>query len=867
MRADGRPGAAVRWRDRAYGPVGIALLAAAVFLVATSSIEWVPPGNGVAAWWPAASISVLALAWAPHRRWAVVVATVFLATTAANVVAGRDLGPAAGFGLSNTLEALTVAWILVRRRGAPAEPRLTTLDDFGRFVVATLAGVAVMATGAGLTALAAGSTAPLDVARTVVASHGASILLLVPFGMVLPAGRSRASRTEVAAQWIALFAAVLVVFWPGRALPMTFLPLPLMVWGAVRLPVRTVAAQLIAVGFAVTFLTRAGGGPFAEHLGPWEGITVSFIEAYLVVGALIVLPLAVSVAQRREALERIAASERLFRQGFSDALLGMLVLRRHGGGLDVVELNDVAARLLGRGVAELKGSSWTDLLEAGDRAVVAAQVAAMTHGTTTGWHGELTVRSDDAVRRVEVSLSPMSAEAGDGLFAGQVVDVTGRHEAEERLTAQALADALTGLANRTLLRDRIDLALRTLTDDGATVVVLFCDLDDFKHINDSAGHSIGDGVLIEVAARLRTLLHPDDLAARLGGDEFVVLRPRCTDTAHAEALAARVLAVLGEPLVLGGQALTLGASIGIACGGADASADDLLRDADAAMYAAKAEGKRRAVVFSDEHRERALRAVRLETELRRAMADDELEVHLQPVVDLATRRVLAAEALVRWRHPERGLLLPGEWLDVAEGAGLMPAIGTWVLERSCELALAWPTVPGRAALPVHVNVSARQLEVPGFVDVVRDVLARTGLSPHRLVLECTETHLDAVSDALIADLVGLRVEGVGLAADDYGTGYSPLTRIIDLPVSMVKIDRRFVAEMLADTRSRAVVRALLRLSESLGLTVVAEGVETEAQAHALLELGCRAAQGFLWSRAVPADEFTALLGVEVRTAV
>jgi EAL domain-containing protein (putative c-di-GMP-specific phosphodiesterase class I) len=232
-------------------------------------------------------------------------------------------------------------------------------------------------------------------------------------------------------------------------------------------------------------------------------------------------------------------------------------------------------------------------------------------------------------------------------------------------------------------------------------------------------------------------------------------------------------------------------------------------------------------------------------------------MYMQPVVDLVDGRWVAAEALIRWRHPDRGVLAPIEFLDVAEVSGLMPEIGAWVLRRSCELATAWPPGPDGIAPAVHVNVSARQLDVPGFFDVVRDVLASTALPPERLVLEFTETHLDEVSDALLADLAVLREAGIGLAADDYGTGYSPLTRIIELPLTMIKIDRRFVSAMLEDVRSKAIVTTLVRLGQSLGLALVAEGVETAEQAAALRELGCPTAQGYLWSRPVAADVFLA----------
>ncbi|HEY3436888.1 MAG TPA: EAL domain-containing protein, partial [Actinotalea sp.] len=520
-----------------------------------------------------------------------------------------------------------------------------------------------------------------------------------------------------------------------------------------------------------------------------------------------------------------------------------------------VELNDVAARILTRPEAELVGASWTARLEPSARERLAEPLAAMAAGRLPGWHGELSLRSREGLRWVEVALSPLSATAGDGMFVAQMVDVTARRAAEDMLTAQAREDSLTGLANRVQLRERLESALAAPPGDGSGVVVLFCDLDDFKLVNDSGGHTLGDGVLVELSRRLTSLLTGDDLAARIGGDEFVVLRPRGGSSEDAEALASEVLAALGAPILVGGQPFSLGVSIGIAWGSPGASADDLLRDADSAMYAAKREGKRRAVVFSDEHRAQSLRAVRIESELRQALASGELEVYLQPVVDLADGSWTAAEALVRWLHPERGVLAPGEWLDVAESAGLMPEVGEWVLERACTLALAWPGAPGFPAPVLHVNVSARQLDVAGFSDVVRDILGKTGLPPERLVLEFTETQLDNVTDALMADLTELRASGIGLAADDFGTGYSPLTRIIELPLSMIKIDRLFVGAMLEDRRSQAIVTTLVGLSDFLGLALVAEGVETEEQAERLRGLGCSSGQGYLWSRPLPPDEF------------
>ncbi|WP_225755567.1 EAL domain-containing protein [Actinotalea sp. Marseille-Q4924] len=847
------------------GALFLLLTGLVVLGVASAAVHLTHDSGRVSAWWPAAGIGLLAfLASPPRRRWAVPV-VVCVATFAANLAVGRPLAPSVGYGLSNMLDVVVTGWWLLRGRGRAA---LETLEDVARFLAATALGVLALGLGVGTTAAVTGYGGFVATAGGAMASHAAAIVLIVPLALVARDHGARRPAVEVVAQSGALLVALLVVFGVPMDTPLGYLLVPPVVWGALRLPPRVVTAQLLALAVAVTTLTTVGSGPFAAS----DPATVALVvQGYLLTLAVVALPLTVAASTRRHVVAGLVASERLFRQGFSESLVGMLLLRlcrgdgtsdHVVGGLDVVELNAVAARLLDEHEERLLGTCWTSSLDDHDRALLAEVVEALVRGRSTGWRGEVEVPGPHGSRFLELALSPLSV--GDGMFVAQMIDVTARREAEERLTAQALEDALTGLANRTLLRDRIGLALALLPPDGSeaaegpdAAALLFCDLDDFKHVNDSAGHTVGDAVLVEVARRLRSVLRAGDVAARPGGDEFVLLRPAVVP-GEAEALAEQVIELLCRPVEVGGQTFVVGVSIGVVHGRRGSTAEDLLRDADAAMYAAKASGKRRAVVYSDEHREKALRSVRVEAELRRALARDELRVHLQPVVDVRTGATTAAEALVRWQHPERGLLPPGEWLDVAERSGLMPELGAWVLEQACAAATRWPA-PTDTARPVavHVNVSARQLEADGFVDTVREALRRSGLPPQRLVLEFTETHLDEVSDALLEDLVSLREEGIGLAADDYGTGYSPLTRIIELPLSMIKIDRRFVGDMLEDVRSRAIVTTLVRLGESLGLEVVAEGVETPEQALELAALGCVAGQGYLWSRPVPVEEFAA----------
>nr|WP_297429636.1 EAL domain-containing protein [uncultured Actinotalea sp.] len=887
-----RDGAPEPWRlwPAVGAPTVLVLTALLVFGLAATAVH-ISHGYGrVAPWWPAAGIGVVAVLATPQRlRWAVPL-VVCAATFAGNALLGRPLAVAVGFSLSNMLDVAIVGWWLLRGRGRAA---LQGVEDVVRLLVGTALGVLAFGVAVGTTAVLTDYGTFLTPALGAMSSHAAAILLVVPLALVPRGHDLRVSLVEVALQSAALAGAVLLTFGPPTTAPVGFLILPPAVWGALRLPPRLVSAQVLGVGVLVTVLTGLGGGPVAGTQDD-PALRALLLQAHVFTVAVVTLPLAVAANTRRQVLDGLAASERLFREGFSESLVGMLLLRlcrgdgttAHApGGLDVVEANPVAARLLDQTEDRLIGTCWTSSLRDQDRELLAEVVQGMQRRGVAGWHGEVELVGARGRRFLEVALSNLPMSVGAGMFVAQIVDVTARREAEERLTAQALQDPLTGLANRTLLRDRIGLALTLLpldhdepgaepgeepgqrpdvaavhgpvAGDGPCTAVLFCDLDDFKHVNDSAGHTVGDAVLVEVARRLDRLLRPGDLAARPGGDEFVVLRPTA-GPGHAEALAAEIIEAVAAPVEVDAHTYTVGVSIGIVHGRRGCSVEDLLRDADAAMYAAKAEGKGRAVVYSGEHRERALRNVRLRAELRDALRRRELRVHLQPVVDVRTGVTVAAEALVRWQHPERGLLAPGEWLDVAESGGLMPELGAWVLQEACAAAAAWPVPDGGRPVAVHVNVSARQLEAEGFVDTVRDVLARTGLPPERLVLEFTETHLDEVTEALVEDLVELRQTGIGMAADDYGTGYSPLTRIIELPLTMIKIDRRFVGDMLDDVRSGAVVTTLVRLGQTLGLDVVAEGVETPAQADALAGLGCRHGQGYLWSRPVPAEAFAVL---------
>jgi diguanylate cyclase (GGDEF)-like protein len=429
----------------------------------------------------------------------------------------------------------------------------------------------------------------------------------------------------------------------------------------------------------------------------------------------------------------------------------------------------------------------------------------------------------------------------------------------EQFTRDALHDPLTKLPNRSLLLDRLGLALSRAGRLGSLDAVLFLDLDGFKAVNDSLGHAAGDELLIQVAERIRGCLRPADTVARLGGDEFGILLEGVNDAGGAHAAADRILEALRAPMTIQGKDLVTGGSIGIVLGAPDEGASSLLRKADQAMYAAKAGGKDRHVTFEPAMHATALARLELEADLRRALEEGTLDVHYQPVCALPTGRLARLEALARWRHPRRGLVPPAEFIPLAEDKGLIVPLGQWVLRRACHQTRAWQQLhSGDPSLGVAVNLSAGQLR-PGLVETVAEAPGESGLAARCLTLEITESLLMDESAESLSYLSDLRALGVRLAIDDFGTGYSSLGRLRSLPIDELKIDRSFVADIAPGTTSGALVTAVTAMARALGLEVVAEGVETFEQLRFLLARGCDAVQGYLVGRPVPASTMRRLL--------
>ena len=435
-------------------------------------------------------------------------------------------------------------------------------------------------------------------------------------------------------------------------------------------------------------------------------------------------------------------------------------------------------------------------------------------------------------------------------------DVTERKALEDELAHQAFHDSLTNLANQALFRDRVEHALVRAARRSSAIAVLFIDLDHFKTINDSLGHTVGDELLTVVAERIGACVRASDTAARLGGDEFAVLVEDGTRAEVAD-VADRVLAAIERPVTAGGREVVATASVGIAFNQTDGSVDQLLRNADLAMYTAKARGRNRHETFETDMHAAAVEKLELAGDLRRAVERGEIRVHYQPIVTLPSGEIVGVEALVRWEHPTRGMLAPGAFIPVAEETGIIEPLGRLVLHETCAQLRRW--LDDGLDLSASVNVSARQLADCSFVTDVETALRVSGLPPERLMLELTESALMDDTDRSSAVLDGLKRLGVRLAVDDFGTGYSSLSYLQRFPIDVLKIDRSFVADIGPASIDRSLAQAIVSLAASLDLLAVAEGVETEAQATLLASLGCHMAQGYFYSRPVPADSIGELM--------
>ena len=567
------------------------------------------------------------------------------------------------------------------------------------------------------------------------------------------------------------------------------------------------------------------------------------------------------VTARRESSEMLREAEARYR-----SLVEQLpaVVYRDAPGDDAIPfyVSPQSTTILGRLPEEWPPDrdDWIDFVDVRDRERIRTAIA--RSGIDEVWDEEYRyLRPDGVVVWVHDQATIVHDRAGEPRYwQGIILDVTERKELETRLAYQALHDPLTGLPNRTLFLDRLRGALAH-TDPHRRVAVIFLDLDDFKVVNDGLGHAAGDELLMLVSERLRGCAREGDVVARLGGDEFTFLLDGEIDQVGVATVADRIVDRLRPPFHLGDRHIVVTPSIGIATGSpGHEEANELLRRADIALYQAKGEGKARWAMFDPDADDRALERLRLEGELRRALSDGQLRLVYQPIVDLSSGQLREVEALVRWQHPERGLLLPAEFIPVAEATGLVIPLGQWVLEESCRQLREWQRRhPGRERLGLSTNLAAMHFREPSLPGDIGAVLTLAGIDPGDLRVEITErVALDATA-VTARGLQNLRDMGIKLAVDDFGTGYSGLSALKAAPIDAVKIDRSFVAGLGRDADDAAIVRAIVAMTRALGLSTIAEGIETTEQLAALRAVGCDRGQGYLFARPVPPDQIDALL--------
>ncbi len=445
---------------------------------------------------------------------------------------------------------------------------------------------------------------------------------------------------------------------------------------------------------------------------------------------------------------------------------------------------------------------------------------------------------------------------GNGQWTASFEEVTARRNAEAQALQHALRDSLTGLCSRTLFQERVTAALQARHDGLPSVAVVLIDLDRFKAVNDTLGHPIGDALLRLVARRLLSVVRQDDVVARLGGDEFAIVTSPALEQDAMVALARRIVDVVGRPYLVDGHLVNIGASIGVTLSPQDGCEhNQLMRNADLALYAAKSAGRSTYSFFDPSMDARALARRTLEIDLRRALALRELELHYQPQIDLESNTVVGFEALLRWRHPERGLVAPIEFIPMAEEIGLIVSMGEWVMREACAEAARWP-----ASVSVAVNVSPHQFEDSNrLVEMVTKALSWSGLPGHRLEIEIIESVLLRNEKTVLAALHRVRAMGVRVAMDDFGTGYSSLSQLHSFPFDKIKIDRSFVRDNGDAAGQNAIIRAITALGVSLGMSTIAEGVETHDQLARIRAEGCKSVQGYLFSKPVPVEQVEALI--------
>jgi diguanylate cyclase (GGDEF)-like protein/PAS domain S-box-containing protein len=600
------------------------------------------------------------------------------------------------------------------------------------------------------------------------------------------------------------------------------------------------------------------------------GATTLVVSALAAIGIMVLLRIAVQrqEAERQRQESRLAQaqheatlSHQRFAAAFSHAAIGMVIVKPDG---TMLQANDALCDLLKLEPGEVLGLPFETLLDTADAPMMKSRAQAARASQDAAFSMEVQVRRRNG-QQIWVAVHCSQYEDPDGggqCLIYQLHDITSRHVAESRLNYIAYHDDLTGLANRHCFHEMLEAAVqRNRLDPGQQFAVLYLDLDRFKLVNDSLGHGTGNELLREVAARLRASVRPGDLVARLGGDEFAALVEGLGDPRVALRLADRVLDELSRPTRLLGTEVTPNVSIGITFSDlAGRQADEIMRDADLAMYEAKAAGRGRVVRFDRPMHDKVAEKLSLESDLRRALGDGQLSVHFQPIYQLEPYRLTGFEALARWVHPQRGAISPGVFIALAEESGQIDVLTDWIIDHALAQLARWKKDrPDRQHLCMHVNICGRDLARMSLVPHVEQSLQRHQATPGSLTLELTETVLMGRLDVSLHTMASLRASGVRFSIDDFGTGYSSLSYLGRLPIDSLKIDRSFVMAMHESRQNLEIVRAMLTLGRTLGHKVIAEGIETVDQLARLRELGVHEGQGYLLSRPMRADQVSDLL--------
>jgi diguanylate cyclase (GGDEF)-like protein/PAS domain S-box-containing protein len=587
------------------------------------------------------------------------------------------------------------------------------------------------------------------------------------------------------------------------------------------------------------------------------------------VGAMTLLLVGLGVAASvfvANALKRrdsaVSASERRYRLLFERNLAGLYRTSLDGR---ILDCNSAFARILGYSSREevLKVSALDLYSDPGDRE---SFLSRLTQQRVLVNFELCLRRRDGSPVWVLANESLIDEPGGETVMDGSLIDITDRKRADQQRWHQANHDALTDLPNRVLFNDRLSLAILHAQRRRQSLVIMFLDLDHFKRVNDTLGHSAGDELLVKVADRLRRCIRQDDTVARVGGDEFLLLLNGITREADAATMARKILGILAEPFLVQKRELFVEASIGIGIYPGDGSdAETLVTNVDTAMYRAKETGRNSFQFFTRKMQEQSQERAALESGLRRALPRGEFVLHYQPIYRLRDRSVVGIEALVRWRHPEKGILSPREFIPLAEDVGLIARVGEWVLRRACEQLKTWQSA-GVAPMRISVNVSPRQFQQRDFAANVRRIVKETGLEPSALDLEITESiamHDVAHTGRVLSELADL---GIQISMDDFGTGHSSLNYLKHFPIRRLKIDQSFVAGMANHDKDHAIVATVISIARNLGLAVTAEGVETEEQAALLAALACEDVQGYLFAHPEPAEEVERRLGLAAPAA-